>query len=56
MGAGTETGSSRHSLTAAGEGMRPVRKVMGWRSLSMQKAGGFLQVPCHTGNEENERD
>lgn len=25
MGAGTETGSSRHSLTAAGEGMRPVR-------------------------------
>lgn len=25
MGAGTETGSSRNSLTAAGEGMRPVR-------------------------------
>ena len=25
MGAETETGSSRHSLTAAGEGMRPVR-------------------------------
>lgn len=25
MGTGKETGSSRHGLTAAGEGMRPVR-------------------------------
>lgn len=33
MGAGTETGSSRHSLTAAGEGMRPVRNDGGGRSV-----------------------